>query len=246
MATFTVTRADLVSEIRQRLLSNKSAGGTDPGVADDTAIIRRINFKHNWWASRFIQMGRTVGLTDTESFSLASGETTHTLPENFFTAYQLYRVGENGRNTPVIMIAPKDEHIYTSPLSARFDDTISSYKFRAFIVDNVLEFAQPADSTSALVGDYELKYYKYPEDLDEDTDEPFFPLQFLEIFVADVAASLASDGGDLARAAALQQYANQAVKQFWAAFVPPDSITNRRIKDSMGYSPRRNHQPWRI
>lgn len=249
MAIFSLALGDatsgMIGEVRQRLLSNKSSGGTDPGLADDAAITRRLNIKHNYWAAQFVMMKRAGDLADSFDFTLASGVTEQALPSNFMTAFQLYRKATNNRRVPVVFISPRDAHAYTNSLADRFDDPLYSDRFRAYIIDDTLFFAVPDAASSNLAGDYELHYYKYPEELAATGDTPFFPPQFLEIFLADVVASLAADGGNDTLASSMAAFVKHNIRQFWASFVPPDGVTPRRVRDVMGYG-RTNRQSWRI
>lgn len=224
----------MIGEIRQRLLTNVS-GNTDPGTADATAITRRLNYRMNYWAAKMARNHGFVGLPfNTDSFSLTLGVKTRALPADLMTIWQVYKIDQNSHELPVTMISPKDSWKYTNR-DVRLQDTNVSYKYRGYILDDTLHLVSAVTNDQSLVGDYKIEYYGYPDALVDAADETPFPAQFDEILVMDVVSQLAREGGAADYAERMDATVRGLWREFQELFVKKDRVTNRRIKDSMGY-----------
>lgn len=247
MARFKPTLANLLSEVRQRLLMNKS-GSIDPGTADDTAITRRLNFKMQLWASTLAKLGRHTGLPQREDdFSLIEGETSAILNEDVLSIWQGYKVEANNSLIPITFISPKDEYRFRSRLFGLDLGPDQIQDLRAYILGEsppVIHFVTSGNDSS-LVGDYKIKYYAWPDELILSTDETPFPATVDEILVLDTAASLAQDGGAHQLSHSLSKNMDDAWAKVLKVFVPMERVANRRVKDAMGYGSRTRSYFWR-
>lgn len=225
----------MIGEIRQRLLTNMS-GSTDPGVASDTAIKRRLNLRYLRWAAELAQM-EGQGISKDVDFTITSPDTTYTLPDDFMSMWQLYRYDNAAktRKTPVTMISPRDADRYDAPVISLGLDESAPRRFMAYIAGPILHFVTRGTSAADVAGDYQERYYYYPEELSDAADVTILPAQLDEVLISDTTASLAADGGMVKLQLAQAEMSRQLLREFWQRTVKKDRVSNRRIKDVMGY-----------
>lgn len=229
------TDSGLIAEVRQRLLTGIKSG-TDAGLADDDAIKRRLNLRYQRWCAELAQMGMQELSKDLD-FAITAPDTTYTLPDDFMSVWNVYRYSNAAKTskTPVTIISPRDEDKYTAPLLSLGIDESAPRKFMAYITQQTLHFVVRGSSNADIAGNYQLRYYYYPDELSNTTDETELPPQLDEVLIADVVASLAADSGRLNLQAAQTQVSRQLLRDFWQMHVKRNRTSNRRIKDVMGY-----------
>lgn len=241
MAQHKINVDDMVTEIRQRLHWKKdSVSGTDPGQADDTDIVRRINLKHLEWSAWLERLGayNNVKRTRVSTSTDAYGKVYLDLPDDCRSVFQLYKVVTGGATglVPVTMIAAREEPNYSFPGNPFNVDLISPRRYQAFIEGDKIYIVHNETDSSPVEGQYEVRYYYNPTTLQLEQSpahESILPPEMDELLIVDTAASFTEDGTPMSRQ--LRSEVQSLTRTMYSLFARKDRTGPRRIKDVMGY-----------
>jgi hypothetical protein len=196
-------------------IQNKVLALMDEEGDTGTILTNTKTFINSALQNRALERKWSFMLSDETTLSVAAGEVTATLPADFNTMH---------------WVKDSEDRLQRQlPLEQRFVDTlgdwesVTSREFGDYVLrGNVIHFLTL--STSHAGTDYTIQYYKFPEELVDDSDIPDFPTQFHDLLIWDAVIGLKGYHAELDNIEFMLEQQRRAEHRLYVSNFGADSV----------------------
>jgi hypothetical protein len=196
-------------------LQNKVLALMDESGDTGTVLENTKTFLNSALKNRCLEKKWPFMLSDETTLSVTAGTNEATLPADFNTMHWV----KNSENR-LMRQMPLVQRFQDSTLDA--DSLQSSNTGDYVIYGTTIKFTSLASSHSGT--NYTIQYYRYPEDLVDDTDEPDFPAQFHDLLVWDAVIGLKGYHAELDNIEYLLEQQRRAEQRLYVSNFSSDSV----------------------